>query len=93
MLLKLDKDSLSTLNSNLKIEVENYNNTIDNILKDLDSLNNVWKGEGYNNFYRNVEKNIPEIIKSKQILSQYQQIIENSLINYNNLSEGIHYNE
>ena len=93
MQLKIDKESLSDLNINLKKEIDKYKESLDSIIKILDDLNLYWKGSTYNAFLEKYNKNQKGIIESKTFLLNINNILDKSLKSYTNLSEGIHYNE
>lgn len=93
MILKIDKESLSDLNTNIKEEVDKYNNAIDNIIKLIEELNVYWQGSTYNSFLTRYNNSSKGILESKIFLQNINSIINSSLKNYTNLSEGVHYNE
>ena len=93
MLLKIDKESLSDLNTNLKESVDIYNNALDSIMKTIDELHINWQGTTYNSFLTRYSNSSKGFIESKVFLLSMHSIIDNSLKNYINLSEGVHYNE
>ena len=93
MILKIDKESLSDLNTNIKEEVDKYNNEIDNIIKQIKELNIYWQGNTYNAFITRYNNSSKSFLESKLFLENFYNAINGSLKNYTNLSEGVHYNE
>ena len=93
MILNLNKESLSSLNYKIKEELINYNEIIDNIINEFNDLNNAIQGKNYDDLIRHYNYNKGKIILSKEILSSYHNLINKSLINYTNLSEGVKYDE
>lgn len=93
MELFIDKEALKIISINLEQEIEEYKNKINCIYKDIDSLQNCWSGARYQFFMEQVSKNRNSIENSHLNIKEYSSLIQYSLNNYTNLSEGVHYNE
>ncbi len=93
MELFIDKESLQSITDSLEQEVTLFKTNIDNYYKELDSIHNYWSGDRFNLFIEQVEKNKDIIQKSHVVLTEYKDIIQESLNSYISLQEGINYNE
>ncbi len=93
MILNLNKESLASLNGKIKEEIDNYSGLIDNVVNELNDLNMVIQGKNYDDLMNNYNYNKEKILFSKEILTEYHNIINKCLINYTNLSEGVKYDE